>query len=549
MKLFRTIVSILLFTSTSAIYADTTPMITTQITSQWTNSYCMSFSIKNTTNSTLSNWKIRFNLLASSLRETWNGNFSRIKNGYEITPLQGISLGINENITLGFCSNRNIKPTNITFSNPSMSFPVYLPQNGFAIKNNHNVTVEVTTSDVSGDRYCRNIRIINKGKWLIESWRLSFDLGNSITGWNGRWTYSNGRYSITPESWNRTLLAWEIKTLGFCTTGRKDGNWKLETSLDNRYYNSYASSFGQSTQTTTNGTTTTVVNTSNVLYVWTNRTYRTIASAVNVSWEGNVIYVDPGVYYNEDITINRRVHIIGNGGTVRIIGNSNISNGKAFIVTNADTILENISFENATVSDRNGAGVRYQSWSLLVKNCSFIWNQEGILSASNTTGRITIENSRFDNNGYGDGYTHGVYVWEISNLTISNSTFTSTKAGHHIKSRAATTSIQNNTFDDINADTSYHIDIPNGGIVTINGNTFTKWINAQNQTFISYGAEGIKYSSNILDITNNTFRNFRSNAIWVMNFWWNTANISNNTFINVGTQNVWPGNLVGNTIR
>lgn len=44
----------------------------------------------------------------------------------------------------------------------------------------------------------------------------------------------------------------------------------------------------------------------------------------------------------------------------RIIGTTNIPNGKAFIITNADTTIENMTFENATVSDRNGAGIRYQ---------------------------------------------------------------------------------------------------------------------------------------------------------------------------------------------
>jgi hypothetical protein len=158
----------------------------------------------------------------------------------------------------------------------------------------------------------------------------------------------------------------------------------------------------------------------------------------------------------------------------------------------------------------------------MVKNSTFIGNQNGILGATDSNGVIIIDNSRFENNGYGDGYSHGIYIGEISSLTVMNSTFLGTRVGHHIKSRAATTIIQNNTLDDNNATTSYSIDLPNGGYATINGNTLN----------------GSRYGNNLLSVMNNTFRNNRSSSVGIYNHSQITATITNNIFENVSTQTI-----------
>lgn len=46
---------------------------------------------------------------------------------------------------------------------------------------------------------------------------------------------------------------------------------------------------------------------------------------------------------------------------------------------------------------------------------------------------------------------------------IKNSTVSGTSVGHHIKSRARNNVIENNILDDAGKDSSYNIDLPNGG--------------------------------------------------------------------------------------
>ena len=51
---------------------------------------------------------------------------------------------------------------------------------------------------------------------------------------------------------------------------------------------------------------------------------------------------------------------------------------------------------------------------------------------------------------------------------------------------------------------SYLADFPNGGIVHLRGNLFHKGPNAENETAIAYGAEGLKWPTNTLEMVHNT---------------------------------------------
>ena len=59
--------------------------------------------------------------------------------------------------------------------------------------------------------------------------------------------------------------------------------------------------------------------------------------------------------------------------------------------------------------------------------------------------------------------------------------------------------------DGINAaSTSFGIDTPNGGVVTISGNLIVQGPTSQNSKMVAYGEEGLKYANNSLSVTNNT---------------------------------------------
>jgi hypothetical protein len=214
--------------------------------------------------------------------------------------------------------------------------------------------------------------------------------------------------------------------------------------------------------------------------------------------------VEAGTYTNDFATINTAITIEGVGGMVHLVATVAPPDGKAILTTNTDCTLDSIEFSGAVVPDGNGAGIRYQGGNLVIDNCYFHGNQEGLLAASDPTGTITINNSEFAGNGSGTGYTHNLYVNEIQTLTINNSYFHDAVVGHEIKSRAATTIIENSRIaEGTNGTGSYDIDLPNGGTAIIRNNVIEKGPNSQNSNMIAFGEEGA-YTGSALTVTGNT---------------------------------------------
>src|SRR4029077_12282840 len=123
----------------------------------------------------------------------------------------------------------------------------------------------------------------------------------------------------------------------------------------------------------------------------------------------------------------------------------------------------------------NGAGIRHEAGNLTVSNCTFSNNQDGILVNPISGATVTINQSTFSGNGAGDGYSHGIYVNQVDQFTVSGSTFNGTKVGHDIKSRALSTTVTHTTLDDgVNGTASYAVDLPNGGVAVLDSITVNK---------------------------------------------------------------------------
>ncbi|MCB2108732.1 MAG: hypothetical protein KDE14_13575 [Rhodobacteraceae bacterium] len=268
------------------------------------------------------------------------------------------------------------------------------------------------------------------------------------------------------------------------------------------------------------------------------QTFPTLSAAVAAAKPGDTIRLAPGEYVDDFAVINVPVTIEGDGGTAVLIARSPIPNGKAILVVNADLTVRNLEFRDAKVPDRNGAGIRAQRGNIAVEHCIFTDNESGILTAADSTMALNVRDSVFIGNGFGDGYSHGIYAGRIAALAVSRSTFTGTKVGHDIKSRAAVTVLTSNTLDDgKDGTTSLAVDIPNGGNATIIGNTIRQGERTENPVMISFAAEGVAYQDNALLIANNTFVNTRrGNSIAIDNRGPAAAQVRHNTFMGVGTK-------------
>ena len=268
-----------------------------------------------------------------------------------------------------------------------------------------------------------------------------------------------------------------------------------------------------------------------VLTVGAGQTYATLNAAVAAASAGDTINVNSGTYTDDGALINKALTITGvntGGGapifTLSVAGS--LFQSKGFLVVDADTTVNNITFLGASISaglGGNGAGIRYEAGNLIVNNSRFTSNQDGILATPNVagTGNVTINNSVFTNNGAATcpsgGCVHALYANALASLTVAGSTFTGTMTGHDIQSRAAITTVTGSTLDDgVSGTASYAIDVNNGGVATITGNTITQGPNTKNSGIINYGGDDPPWTTNSLTVSGNLFTNTYPNGAFAI---------------------------------
>ena len=244
-----------------------------------------------------------------------------------------------------------------------------------------------------------------------------------------------------------------------------------------------------------------------MLQVGPGQTYAVPSAAAAVAQSGDVVKIAAGDYRGDVATWSAsNLTICGIGGRARLFADGRHEGGKAtWVVNGSNIVIDSLEFRDAKVPDQNGAGIRAEhGGNLTIRNSGFFDNENGILGGfGNST--VTIERSEFARNGYGDGYTHNIYIGEAARLTVTNSFFHEARIGHNLKSRAKENRIENSYFMDGPTGTaSYLADFPNGGAVYLRGNLFHKGPNADNSIAISYGAEGLKWTTNTLEMVHNT---------------------------------------------
>lgn len=261
------------------------------------------------------------------------------------------------------------------------------------------------------------------------------------------------------------------------------------------------------------------------IQVGSSRAIKTPSQAKDVVSSGDILEIDAGIYEKDAVnwgsisafTIRgvgkERAHIKAGGVSAAGKGIWVFEGGK-------DIVIENIEFSGASVPDGNGAGIRFQSTNLTVRNCYFHNNENGILGGgfyeNLEDSQVLIENSEFAYCGNGDGQTHNIYIDKIGKFTIRSSYSHDAIVGHNIKSRAMETHILYNRIGGSNAGReSRAMDIPNGGLAFIIGNVIQQAPSTENSNLLGYALESSLHSQMEIFIINNTFVSDRSNGILI----------------------------------
>ena len=255
-----------------------------------------------------------------------------------------------------------------------------------------------------------------------------------------------------------------------------------------------------------------------ILYVGQDKPYALPSAAAAAAKSGDHIEIAPGQYIDCAVWLADNLVIEGTGSGVVITDKT--CEGKAIFVVRANnTTVRNLTLMRARVPDQNGAGIRLDNGSLVVDGVKFIDNQNGVLGGVPGTS-VIVRNSVFERNGFcANDCAHGLYIGAVDVLRVEQSSFSSTRQGHSIKSRAQRTEVLGCDINDgPDGTASYLIDVPNGGTVIVSGNSLVKGPKSENHSAaIAIGAEGVTYPTPEIYIADNNFwndGNYQTTFVW-----------------------------------
>lgn len=261
-----------------------------------------------------------------------------------------------------------------------------------------------------------------------------------------------------------------------------------------------------------------------VLVVGPGEDFTRVRDAARAVRDGDTVIIKGGVYEADYAVWSAdNLGILGEGEVVLRAGPEPIPNGKAiWVIRGRNTKIVNVTFERAKVRDLNGAGIRLERGSLTVERCRFRYNEMGILTAGGDDMALTIRDSKFAYNTQDYERTgrlgHNVYVGRVGRFELVASEILGANTGHNVKSRARRSTIAGNRIhDEGTARASYQIDLPNGGVATIENNTVVQGAAAPNVNLVSFGAESNPHPEHHLTVRGNTFIGRGGRAVAVMN--------------------------------
>lgn len=235
------------------------------------------------------------------------------------------------------------------------------------------------------------------------------------------------------------------------------------------------------------------------------------SEAARVARPGDRVVIAPGLYRDcaiwrtPDLTIEA-----GPGGEVVITGP--ICAGKGLFVIAAPRVtVSGLTFRGAAFPGGNAAGIRAEGGDLRILRARFEDNQNGVLTKHAMQAfTLTIEDSVFVGNGaLIHECAHGIYAGNWALVAIRRTRFEGTRVCHHVKSRAARTEIEESAILDTPGNqTSYLVDIPNGGDLLLRNSVLRKGPDAGNPVAaVMIGAEGVRHPTTSLRVIGNRFEN------------------------------------------
>lgn len=247
-----------------------------------------------------------------------------------------------------------------------------------------------------------------------------------------------------------------------------------------------------------------------VLTVGPKGKYAKPCAAFGAAQEGDTIEIDAAGDYTGDVCVVAQGNLLirGVNGRPRINAAGRYAEYKGiWVFRKGNMVVENIEMFGAKVPDRNGAAIRHEGGNLTLRWVHFHDNEDGIL-VNPGSGDILIEYSEFDRNGSVDGSAHNIYIGADRRLTVRYCYFhRGLLQGNVLKSRAKQNIILFSRMQSEDADSSWELDLSNGGDTVLVGNVIQQGSKSGNFNLVDYMMEGNLGYRNFLLVAYNTFVN------------------------------------------
>ena len=253
----------------------------------------------------------------------------------------------------------------------------------------------------------------------------------------------------------------------------------------------------------------------------TGRYFGSLQQAVSaIGSDKGTIRIAPGRYGDCAVQESGQIAFVAEERGTAIFDGGACEDKATLVLRGRSARVDGLVFVNVRVPDGNGAGIRLQQGDLEVSWTRFADGQCGILSHNDPDSSIRIDHSTFSGLGKdpdGSG-AHSLYIGNYGSLSVTRTRFERGTGGHYLKSRSPRIEVLDSSFDDSHGRrTNYLIDLSNGAVGRIAGNTFVNGTGKENHTtMITVAPEGAENESAGLAIEDN-------DVSVVPGFRWHTA--------------------------
>ncbi|MET0919298.1 MAG: hypothetical protein ABWY07_12870 [Burkholderiales bacterium] len=251
--------------------------------------------------------------------------------------------------------------------------------------------------------------------------------------------------------------------------------------------------------------------------------FQRVSDAAKVARDGDEIEIAAATYAR-DVTVwtQRQLRIRGVGGRPVLDARGTVAEGKAiWVFRSGDHVVDGIEFRGARANDQNGAAIRFEGGRLVIRNCKFEDNENGILGGNDASAELVIEDSEFSRAPRDRGpLKHLLYVGRIGRFSMTGSRMHQGFEGHLVKSRARVSELRYNLiYDGDGGKAAYEVEFPDGGVAIVVGNVIGQSATTTNPVVVAYGAEHEVWPENALYLVNNTLTSDRPWGGWFLRVW------------------------------